>query len=326
MTKDRTNQLQAKSGINKGGKEVFSMEIEEEEPTEEASLTGNKINKIVKSKSKEKNSMEFVFTHVNETIAFIETMKETVVHLKRYHVSIQHSSRLDQKAREDNEKLNEIIKSTSMLVATKIRELESKKRGDPNNAINRVINTQKALLMKMHRDAIEEYEKALVAHRKNCEDIIKKELLIVIKKLITKMECVLADIHVNDEDLLAILDSEDTAVFVDNYMKETAEARELLQDVRDRHKEVLALEKDITMIKDMFFQLGYQVAQQGELVDRIEYHIGNGLVNATKGNKKLSKTRKTVGRIRKKKLYIIICITSVLGILIFCILVQTLMV
>lgn len=45
-------------------------------------------------------------------------------------------------------------------------------------------------------------------------------------------------------------------------MKETAEARELLQDVRDRHKEVLALEKDITMIKDMFFQLGYQVAQQ----------------------------------------------------------------
>lgn len=33
------------------------------------------------------------------------------------------------------------------------------------------------------------------------------------------MECVLADIHVNDEDLLAILDSEDTAVFVDNVSK-----------------------------------------------------------------------------------------------------------
>ncbi|KAK9513037.1 hypothetical protein O3M35_001319 [Rhynocoris fuscipes] len=321
MTRDRTDQLQARGGYSKGNKDV-SLEIEDE-VNEEASLTGTKLlPRIVRSKSKEKNNMDAVFTHVKSIIELIEAIKENVVLLRKHYVNIQHSPRIDQNAREENEKLNEIIKSSSALVITKIKELESKKSGDANNAVNRVITTQKSLLMKAHREAIDEYEKTLAFHRKNCEEIIKKELIIVIKKLIRRMECVPADIKVSDEDLLAILDSEDTAVFVDNYMKETAEARELLQDVRDRHKDVLAIEKDIMEIRDMFFQLGLHVAQQGELIDKIEYHIGNGLLNTERGNKKLSKTQRTVHQIRKKKMCLIICLTSILAIIILCLAIQ----
>ena len=62
-------------------------------------------------------------------------------------------------------------------------------------------------------------------------------------------------------------------VFSASIMQETAQAKEQLARVENRHKDIKKLEEGITEIHSMFMDLAILVEQQGEMVTRIEDHI-----------------------------------------------------
>ncbi|XP_066904027.1 syntaxin-1A [Halyomorpha halys] len=329
MTKDRLDQLinAGKTNSKKVSKPAPQQteEGEEAEENEMTALTGQtKVEPvIVKTKNKESKNLDKVYKQVNNINALISQINEDIVQLKRYHVRMQQSTRTETRDREQIDSLNENIKITAIKIKTELEELEKEKKGNEEMVIYRVVKTQHSLITKRFRETMEDYENSLTAHKKICEDIIKRQLKIVIERLLLrKVTCVPADREVTDEQLCTILDAEDTAVFVDNYTKETLEARQSLEDARDRHKDILQIEKTIATIREMFFDIAMQVTQQGELIERIEYHIGDGYVLTQKGHKKLNKAEILMRKARKKKCWLIICLLIVITIIVLYILVE----
>ncbi|KAF6206628.1 hypothetical protein GE061_017864 [Apolygus lucorum] len=300
-------QLRQGASIKKKGSLRASGERKQDEEMVVLNIQGSNAVITKSSKSKEHNELSAVFTKVREITELIESMKENIVLLRKIHVSMQHSPRIDSKTKERGEELNEMIKISCMAARKKIKELKptstKKDPKTPQSAVNRVRLTQYSLLVKMLQDAVEEYEKSLDAHKQFSEEMIKKQLHI-------------ANVEVTDDELMAMLDSQDLAVFVQDYMRETSEAMQSLQDAKDRHKEIIALEKNIEQLRDMMVEISVNIHQQGDMVDSIEYHIGNGVMMTQHGQKKLSKAHKLMQRARKKKICIAICLTSVLGVLI----------
>lgn len=291
MTKDRLDQLinAGKTNSKKVSKPVPQQaeDIEEVEENEMTALTGQKLESvIVKTKNKDTKNLDKIYKQVNNINSLISQINEDIVQLKRYHVRMQQSTRTETRDRELIDSLNENIKTTAIKIKTELEELEKEKKGNEEMVVYRVVKTQHSLITKRFRETIEDYERSLTSHKKICEDIIKRQLKIVIERLLLrKVTCVPADREVTDEQLCTLLDAEDTAVFVDNYTKETLEARLTLEDARDRHKEILKIEKQIETIREMFFDIAMQVTQQGELIERIEYHIGDGYDKTIKGHK-----------------------------------------
>ncbi|CAH1399749.1 unnamed protein product [Nezara viridula] len=268
MTKDRLDQL-INAGKNNSKKlsRPVPQQVEDGEETEETemtALTGQKVEPvIVKTKNKDTKNLDKVYKQVNNINALISQINEDIVQLKRYHVRMQQSTRTDTRDREQIDSLNENIKITAIKIKTELEELEKEKKGNEEMVVYRVVKTQHSLITKRFRETMEDYENSLTAHKKICEDIIKRQLKIVIERLLLrKVTCVPADREVTDEQLCTMLDAEDTAVFVDNYTKETLEARQSLEDARDRHKEILKIEKAIETIREMFFDIAMQVTQQ----------------------------------------------------------------
>uniref|UniRef100_A0A0A9W3A0 Syntaxin-1A n=3 Tax=Lygus hesperus TaxID=30085 RepID=A0A0A9W3A0_LYGHE len=305
MVKDRTMQLRQGASMKKKGSLRAAGERKHDEEMVVLNMQGSNAVITKSSKSKEHNELSAVFLKVREITELIASMKENIVLLKKVHVSMQHSPRIDSKTRERGEELNEIIKSSYMAARKKIKELKpvsaKKDPKTPQSAVNRVRLTQHGLLVKMLQDAVEEYEKSLDAHKQFSEEMIKKQLHIVVQMVIRKMPCVPANVEVSDDELRAMLDSQDLAVFVQDYMRETSEAMQSLQDAKDRHKEIIALEKNIEQLRDMMVEISVNIHQQGDMVDKIEYHIGNGVLMTQHGQRKLSKAHKLMQRARKKK-------------------------
>ncbi|XP_014240329.1 syntaxin-like isoform X1 [Cimex lectularius] len=315
MVKDRTDQLVSGKRVKKKNNEERDLEAGEESD-EETSLNPKWTKPVVlKAKNKECQKLEDVFKKVNDIIVSVEGLKENIVQLQKKHVLLQRSTRVEPVLKEEAEELNEEIKKEANLAKQKIKDLEQNKTGHPDSAIDRVIKTQTALLTQMLQEAVEFYDKSLQAHKQFCESLIKKQLHIVIKKVVRRVGIVPAHKEVTEDELMAIIDTEDTAVFVEDYIKETTEARQLLQDARDRHKEILAIERDILKIRDMFCDLALNITKQGEMIDTIEYHIGNGIIMTNKGNKRLFKANKMRQGARRRKIYLIICLSSVIAIL-----------
>lgn len=314
MTKDRLDQLinAGKTNSKKVSKPVPQQaeDIEEVEENEMTALTGQKLESvIVKTKNKDTKNLDKIYKQVNNINSLISQINEDIVQLKRYHVRMQQSTRTETRDRELIDSLNENIKTTAIKIKTELEELEKEKKGNEEMVVYRVVKTQHSLITKRFRETIEDYERSLTSHKKICEDIIKRQLKI-------------ADREVTDEQLCTLLDAEDTAVFVDNYTKETLEARLTLEDARDRHKEILKIEKQIETIREMFFDIAMQVTQQGELIERIEYHIGDGYDKTIKGHKKLNKAAKLMRKARKKKCWLISCLLIVITLIVLYILVE----
>jgi len=103
-------------------------------------------------------------------------------------------------------------------------------------------------------------------------------------------------------------------VFSASIMQETAQAKEQLARVENRHKDIKRLEEGITEIHSMFMDLAMLVEQQGEMVTRIEDHINTASIDVEKGRENLSKAETLQKSARKKK--VILGILAVVVVLI----------
>jgi len=103
-------------------------------------------------------------------------------------------------------------------------------------------------------------------------------------------------------------------VFSASIMQETAQAKEQLARVENRHKDIKKLEEGITEIHSMFMDLAMLVEQQGEMVSRIEDHINTASMDVEKGRENLGKAENLQKSARKKK--VILGILAVVVVLI----------
>nr|CAD7405618.1 unnamed protein product [Timema cristinae] len=76
---------------------------------------------------------------------------------------------------------------------------------DDTTALTRIKIVQHSTLSKLFMEAIQEYNSTLVRHRERCANLLKQQILIT-------------DKTVNYEELQELLDREESAIFVDNWL------------------------------------------------------------------------------------------------------------
>jgi len=167
----------------------------------------------------------------------------------------------------------------------------------------RMVTVQHAALSKRFQTAMADYQAALAQHKDQTEAHIKQQLRIAGSNL-----------H-SPEEIEALLDRETTQVFVDNYVHETEAMKLALKDAKMRHKEMLELEKSIKELHELFTDLTAMVQTQGEMINVIEYNVERGTGNVTLGNEQMSEAYTKKKSARRKKLWCLVLVLSIIGII-----------
>lgn len=254
--------------------------------------------------------MEHFFDQIEQCRLKIRQIKEHVVLMRTLHGKLLLLPRQDENMKRDIDIKTENVKKMGKQVSTTLKGLEKQinqeedeSSGDNEqvSAALRIRKTQHATTIHMLVEALAEFNAEQIIYKEKCEERMQK--VVSIAK---------AEIS-NDQFDELVSQGNYSAVFNGNIIAETLEARSTLQEVQDRHLELLKLEKSIQELRDMFVEMAMLVEKQGDIVNSIEQHVlraGEAAENAK------VETRKAViytSKARVKKIvFMMICACVVL--------------
>uniref|UniRef100_A0A182JX41 t-SNARE coiled-coil homology domain-containing protein n=1 Tax=Anopheles christyi TaxID=43041 RepID=A0A182JX41_9DIPT len=287
--------------------------------------------------------MEDFFKEVEEIRMMIDKIQANVEEVKKKHSAILSAPQSDEKTKQELEDLMADIKKTANRVRGKLKgieqNIEQEEQQSKSNADLRIRKTQHSALSRKFVEVMTEYNRTQTDYRERCKGRIQRQLEITGRAT-------------TNEELEEMLEQGNSAVFTQGIIMETQQAKQTLADIEARHADIIKLENSIRELHDMFMDMAMLVESQGEMIDRIEYHVEHAMdyvQTATQDTKKAlkyqSKARrgemvdrieyhvensrdyittgqqdlvqavKYMAKARKKKIMILICLT-VLGLIV----------
>ncbi|THD26184.1 S-syntaxin [Fasciola hepatica] len=198
--------------------------------------------------------MNDFFAQVEEIRNLIERVQALVEDVKNKHSDILSSPNQDETTKAQLEEAMSEIKMIAHKVRAKLKQMEMNieydENSDKSSADLRIRKTQ----------VMTDYNKAQVAFRDACKNRIKRQMEIAERKI-------------SNEELEDMLESGNPAIFTQEIMTDTQQAKQSLADIEARHQDIMKLEKSIKELHDMFMDMAMLVESQGEMIDRIEYNV-----------------------------------------------------
>ncbi|XP_045495165.1 syntaxin-1A-like [Colias croceus] len=169
--------------------------------------------------------------------------------------------------------------------------------GGAGGARGRIARLQAAAARRHYADALADHQHALQLLRDHQMRLLQDQIR-------------LTNLSISDEECERLLDSNNIALFVDNVEAETADARLALRDAEARREELARVEAALRHVRDLFLQLAHLVAAQQDQLDSVEYFALQATEHVECGGQQLLKGTVSRRKARKKKIGLIICITS----------------
>lgn len=141
---------------------------------------------------------------------------------------------------------------------TQCKELEEKH--GVHSALARIVRNQYNSITSTFHGAMSDYNEAEMEQRENCKIRIQRQTEIMGKE-------------VTGDQIEEMIETGKWNVFSDNLVTDERAFRSALNEIENRHKELLELESRIRDIRELFFQLALMVEQQGAMVDNIEANV-----------------------------------------------------
>ncbi|CAF2709507.1 unnamed protein product [Rotaria sp. Silwood2] len=237
----------------------------------------------------------------------IDKIDELIEEVKRIHVEMLEAMANPKLGQELDDK-KEQIKKLSYDVSTKLKKMEQAKESrdehDKTNAQWRIKESQIFVLTRRLRDTMVAYNQETIAHRDRCKKIIVRELEISGNRKTT-------------DELEDILDSDFPGTFNVSILVDTQKAKQSLDAIEARHRDIIKLETCIKELHSMFQDLAMLVANQGEMIDSIEHNVSKAADYVEDAKQNVNIAHIYAKKSAKKKVCIfIILITSILLILI----------
>lgn len=249
--------------------------------------------------------MEDFFNEVEEIRIMIDKIQANVEEVKKKHSAILSAPQSDEKTKQELEDLMADIKKTANRVRGKLKGIEQnidqEEQTNKSNADLRIRKTQHSALSRKFVEVMTEYNRTQTDYRERCKGRIQRQLEITGRAT-------------TNEELEEMLEQGNSAVFTQGIIMETQQAKQTLADIEARHADIIKLENSIRELHDMFMDMAMLVESQGELVDRIEYHVEQSGNYVAQGQQELVQANKYMSKARKKKIMILICLT-VLGLI-----------
>lgn len=252
------------------------------------------------------NFMEDFFQDVEQIREMIDKIQANVEEVKKKHSAILSAPQSDEKTKQELEDLMADIKKTANRVRGKLKSIEQnieqEEQTNKSNADLRIRKTQHSALSRKFVEVMTEYNRTQTDYRERCKGRIQRQLEITGRAT-------------TNEELEEMLEQGNSAVFTQGIIMETQQAKQTLADIEARHADIIKLENSIRELHDMFMDMAMLVESQGEMVDRIEYHVEQSRDYVATGQEQLVQASKYMSKARKKKIMILLCLT-VLGLIV----------
>ncbi|KAI9560001.1 syntaxin isoform X1 [Daphnia magna] len=250
--------------------------------------------------------MEAFFAEVNEIRENIDKIQANVEEVKKKHSAILSAPQTDEKVKQELEDLMADIKKTANKVRSKLKvieqNIEHEEQTNKSSADLRIRKTQHSTLSRKFVEVMTEYNRTQTDYRERCKGRIQRQLEITGRTT-------------TNEELEEMLEQGNPAVFTQGIIMETQQARQTLADIEARHADIMKLENSIRELHDMFMDMAMLVENQGEMIDRIEYNVEHAVDYVQTATQDTKKALKYQSKARRKKIFIIICVSVTLVII-----------
>ncbi|XP_022920856.1 syntaxin-1A isoform X2 [Onthophagus taurus] len=251
--------------------------------------------------------MDAFFAEVEEIRDMIDKIQANVEEVKKKHSAILSAPQSDEKTKQELEDLMADIKKTANKVRAKLKlieqNIEQEEQTNKSSADLRIKKTQHSTLSRKFVEVMTEYNRTQTDYRERCKARIQRQLEITGRQT-------------TNEELEEMLEQGNPAVFTQGIIMETQQAKQTLADIEARHADIIKLENSIRELHDMFMDMAMLVENQGEMIDRIEYHVEHAVDYVQTATQDTKKALKYQSKARRKKILIIICLIVALIILI----------
>ncbi|XP_058837968.1 syntaxin-1A isoform X1 [Topomyia yanbarensis] len=247
--------------------------------------------------------MEEFFKDVEDIREMIDKIQANVEEVKKKHSAILSAPQSDEKTKQELEDLMADIKKTANRVRGKLKaieqNIEQEEQTNKSNADLRIRKTQHSALSRKFVEVMTEYNRTQTDYRERCKGRIQRQLEITGRAT-------------TNEELEEMLEQGNSAVFTQGIIMETQQAKQTLADIEARHADIIKLENSIRELHDMFMDMAMLVESQGEMIDRIEYHVEHAMDYVQTATQDTKKALKYQSKARRKKIIILICVSILL--------------
>lgn len=274
------NRLADLNGIPEAG-EPEEAPIEEESEYEEEEDQG-------------KDFMSSFFAEVKIIRDAIQRIQENIDIVEHRHedLLVAYSEEQTKKA---NKALDETMSKITALannVRIKLEKMnQENKRAEADSRMGltadiRIRQSQHSTLSRKFVQVMTQYNDIQAANKRKYREAIKRQCLIV-------------DPDIDDSTVDNLLERGETADIFKG--KRLDEAEKALSDIRERHEDILRLERSLNELHDMFVDMSILVAEQGDMIDRIETSVAKSADYVDSARKKVKRAEELQAAARNKR-------------------------
>lgn len=246
----------------------------------------------------EGGTMDEFFADVEDIRENIDKIQNNVNCVKHKHSAILSAPQQDEKMKAELDDLMSDIKKTANRVRAKLKvfeqDIEKEERVNKASADLRIRKTQHSSLSRKFVEVMTEYNRTQTDYRERCKAKIQRQLEITGRTT-------------TNEELENMLEQGTSAVFTQGIMMDTANAKQSLAEIEARHNDIMKLENSIRELHDMFMDMAMLVESQGEMIDRIEYHVEHAVDYVQTATQDTKKALKYQSKARRKKIMMLLC-------------------
>jgi len=252
---------------------------------------------------------DFMSDFYGEIPSIKETMALIATNIKTLEESYQQTLVLAKDARSSDE-LEALIDATNLgavEVRGKLKELDLQTKrmsvAQQGTAAYRIRKNMQVALTRKFLDLMAEYQEVQTNYRNKYKEKLARQYKIV------KPEA-------SSSEIEQVVESGNPQIFATQIldMQQHGYAKEALGYMEDRHRDVVRLEQSIQELHQLFLDVSLMVETQGEMVDQIEYNVGQTVAYTKEGVAQLQKAEKHKKRSRKRLFCIILCLLIILGV------------
>jgi len=222
------------------------------------------------------------FKQIDDIRENINSINQKVEETKKKYQTISAATSTDEEDRvkaeldeqqADIKKYANKVRSRLKQIQTQIEQEEQAQRQQaedeqmlPNTADEktteiRMKKTQHSAMSRKFINVMSRYGQAQNEFRDACKEKMRRQIEIMGE-------------NVDDAKLEDMLSSGETApLFAGGIVMDTQKSKQVLDDIQSRKNDILALEKSIKELHDLFVDMAMLVQEQGEMIDRVEYNI-----------------------------------------------------
>lgn len=253
--------------------------------------------------------MDEFFSRVNDLNRIVEQLGADVKEVNRLHDTVLWSSDKQDAstARKQRDRLMDSIKSRANTLNKQLKQLENENekeaaRGAARTAHrseSRIRRNQFACVAYRFRDVMSEYNDCQVRFRAKSKAKLQRQLEITGKPT-------------SPAELEDLLENGEARVFTQGIVAQTDNARQMLQDIEERHEDIVKLERSIKELHGIFLDVALLVENQGETLDIIDKNVEETTVSVVNVTKQLDEAKKLKAKARRMKIIIGLLIAAIL--------------